>query len=190
MLFLIRACCPPLSSGWPSSQATRYFLPALFSPILSLRITWRHPAQSHRGLRTPSPTRWALGQASLPFLNWSGGICAHPSTQSSCQQWSPALSCPLPPFLLELLELLSLLSPPPRTFRATAVWSGHGPILSQGCLCRASGSNWPDTLLVEKSDFPFQLFSTDRELSPVHLRVRWPSKLRAGWQGIRQLKSI
>lgn len=96
MLFLIRARCPPLSSGWPSSQATCYFLPALFSPILSLRITWRHPAQSHRGLRTPSPTRWALGQASLPFLNWSGGICAHPLRAVASSDPQPFRTLSLP----------------------------------------------------------------------------------------------
>lgn len=169
MLFLIRACCSPLSFGWSSSQAACCFLLGLFSAILTFHITWKHPAQSHWdevcATVAPLATSWALRQAFAPFFCIAvADLC--PATWSSCQQWSAALLYPTPGFPPAAGAVIPLFW----AFKATAVGSGHGPILSQGCLCRASG-NQHDKLLVERSDFP---------LSPVHLRVLRPSKLCGG----------
>lgn len=142
--------------------------PVLCHPHFSYHLKTSCPSHWDEVCATvapPAATSWALRQAFAPFFCIAvADLC--PATWSSCQQWSAALLYPTPGFPPAAGAVIPLFW----AFKATAVGSGHGPILSQGCLCRASG-NQHDKLLVERSDFP---------LSPVHLRVQRPSKLCGG----------
>lgn len=141
------------------------------SPFLSHPIPahLKVSAQSHQDEDHASCSlgSWALGQASFSALFELGGesVPNHPE-QLPAATHSPFMPPPsyfaaaaralIPPFFL-----------PPQAFRATAVWSGHGPLS-----LRATGNQHEKTL-VERSDFPSHSFSTNRELCPVHLRAQW-----------------
>lgn len=111
----------------------------------------------------------------MPCLNSEGNLC--PATWSSCQQQPAALSCSLPPVLLQLPELLSLFS--------SHLPRHSGPQLFDQVMVPFSQSHWQPAQKTSGGEIRFPFPFLFHPQGPLPCSFEGTVDIKAAWWLVR-----